>query len=156
MSVLCFPRAFCLLFFFFFFHSLFGFWVCMWEPSTISRAIPPSLKACSLSVTESGHAWQVPGLSFLNWLSLPLSGVNHHGNEENHVSRLHHAWKFVKYIHTHVFTSSWEPYEKAEILGFVQTLREWWCDSVEVVSLLRQCSCQHITAALCSDWKHSL
>lgn len=37
-----------------------------------------------------------------------------------------------------------------------QTLREWQGDSVEVVSLQSECSCQRITAAVCPDLKHSL
>ena len=67
--------------------------------------------------------------------SLFLSGDNYNGNEDNHCSCLHHAWKLVKDIHTHVLTSSWEPYEKESWSLMICPVRHWenvHCDSGEL------------------------
>lgn len=76
---------------------------------------------------ESGHTEYVSALSFLNWISLPLSGENYNGHEDNYLLCL---YKCEVHLHNHIFTSSWEPCEEAEVQWLAQpdtgrTAEQW-------------------------------
>ena len=120
------------------------------------RAIPSSR---AVYQWQSQHMQNTP-LHSASWTGLSLFSCDENDNRnENHLSSLHHPQKLMKYFHTHILTSSCQPCEKeswGSLVCPVRTSLNVLCDSVEVFRPQGKCSCQYVTAILCSDLKSPL